>query len=53
VGCSCAAHDYGKNVDFYDWQVLANGIGEGVYLSQIICAVWDRLWSVKYFHSPI
>jgi hypothetical protein len=53
VGCARATHDDEKNVDFGTRQVLANGIGEGVYMSRIMCAVWERLWSVQYFHSPL
>jgi hypothetical protein len=28
-------------------------IARGVYLARINWAVWERLWSVHYFHSPI
>jgi hypothetical protein len=52
VRCTCAAQDYGKNFDFGTSGVVANGLGEGVYLSRIICAVSERLWHVQYFHSP-
>jgi hypothetical protein len=51
VGCARATHDDVKNVDFITRPVLANGIGEGVYLSRIQCAVWEKLRSVQYFHS--
>jgi hypothetical protein len=44
---------YGKNVDFDTLPILASGIGEGIYLSRIICAVWEKVWSVQYFHSSI
>jgi hypothetical protein len=39
VKCACAAHDYGKDVDFGTWPLMSDGIGEGVYLSRISCAV--------------
>jgi hypothetical protein len=28
-------------------------LARGVYLVRIKLAVWERLWSVQYFHSPI
>jgi hypothetical protein len=28
-------------------------LARGVYLARINWAVWERLWSVLYFHSPI
>jgi hypothetical protein len=28
-------------------------LATGVYLSRISCSVWEMLWSVQYFHSPI
>jgi hypothetical protein len=31
--------------------VLTNGIGEEMHLSRIMCAVWERLWSVQYLYS--
>jgi hypothetical protein len=51
--CTCAAHDYGKNVDFGTHLVLSNSIGEEVHLSRISCAVREKLWYVRYFHSTI
>jgi hypothetical protein len=53
VRCTCEAHDYAKNVDGGTWQVLSNGVGKGKNLSRRSCAVWERLWYVQYFHSPI
>jgi hypothetical protein len=35
VTCACAAHDYGESIDVDPSPVLANGIGEGVYLWRI------------------
>jgi hypothetical protein len=52
VRCTCAAHDYEEYIDFYTRPVLANSVSEGVYVSRISCAVWERLWSMQYFHSP-
>jgi hypothetical protein len=51
VRCTFAAYDNGKDVDLGTMPVLSNGIGEGVYLSWMSCAVWERLRSVHYFHS--
>jgi hypothetical protein len=34
-------------------QWLRMAFARGVYLAQIKWAVWERLWSVQYFHSPI
>jgi hypothetical protein len=34
-------------------QWLRMAIARGVYLALIKWAVWERLWSVQYFHSPI
>jgi hypothetical protein len=33
------------------WLLMA--FARGVYLARISWAVWERLWSVQYFHSPI
>jgi hypothetical protein len=35
VRCTRAANDDGKDVDFGTWPLLADGIGEGVYLALI------------------
>jgi hypothetical protein len=34
-------------------QWLRMAFARGVYLALIKCVVWERLWSVTYFHSPI
>jgi hypothetical protein len=34
-------------------QWLRIAFARGVYLARISWAVWERLWSVQYFHSPI
>jgi hypothetical protein len=34
-------------------QWLRMAFARGVYLARINWAVWERLWSVHYFHSPI
>jgi hypothetical protein len=34
-------------------QWLRMAFATGVYLARINWAVWERLWSVQYFHSPI
>jgi hypothetical protein len=34
-----------------EWLRMA--FARGVYLSLIKRDVWERLWSVQYFHSPI
>jgi hypothetical protein len=34
-------------------QWLRMAFARGVYLASISWAVWERLWSVQYFHSPI
>jgi hypothetical protein len=28
-------------------------LARGVYLARINLTVWERLWSVQYFHTPI
>jgi hypothetical protein len=33
------------------WRHMA--FARGVYLARIKWAVWERLWYVQYFHSPI
>jgi hypothetical protein len=33
------------------WMRMA--FARGVYLARIKWVVWERLWSVQYFHSPI
>jgi hypothetical protein len=53
VRCARAAHDDGEDVDIGLWPVVADGIGEGVYLARISWVMWERLWSMQYFHSPI
>jgi hypothetical protein len=53
VPCTRAAHGDEEDVDCGTWLVLADGIGEGVYLARTDWAVWERLWSMQYFHSPI
>jgi hypothetical protein len=30
---------------------LRMAFARGVYLARIMWAVWERLWSVQYFHS--
>jgi hypothetical protein len=34
-------------------QWLRMAFARGVYLAPINWVVWERLWSVQYFHSPI
>jgi hypothetical protein len=34
-------------------QWLRMAFARGVYLARIKWAVWERLWSVQYFRSPI
>jgi hypothetical protein len=34
-------------------QWLRMAFARGVHLARIRWAVWERLWSVEYFHSPI
>jgi hypothetical protein len=34
-------------------QWLRMAFARGVYMARINRAVWERLWSVQYFHSPI
>jgi hypothetical protein len=34
-------------------QWLRMAFARGMYLALIDWAVWERLWSVQYFHSPI
>jgi hypothetical protein len=34
-------------------QWLRMAFARGVYLAQTEWAVWERLWYVHYFHSPI
>jgi hypothetical protein len=34
-------------------QWLRMALAKGVYLARMTWAVWERLWSVHYFHSPI
>jgi hypothetical protein len=34
-------------------QWLRMAFARGVYLARINWGVWERLWSVHYFHSPI
>jgi hypothetical protein len=34
-------------------QWLRMAFARGVYLARIKWAVWERLWSVQYFHFPI
>jgi hypothetical protein len=34
-------------------QLLRMAFARGVYLARIKWAVWERLWSLQYFHSPI
>jgi hypothetical protein len=34
-------------------QWLGMAFARGVYLARISWDVWERLWSVQYFHSPI
>jgi hypothetical protein len=34
-------------------QWLRMAFARGVYLARMSWAVWERLWSVQYFHSPI
>jgi hypothetical protein len=42
VRCTCAAHDYGKNIDFGTWVVSANGIGDGgVFMANRLCSVGE------------
>jgi hypothetical protein len=31
---------------------LRMALARGVYLARMSWAVWERLWSVHYFHSP-
>jgi hypothetical protein len=42
VRCTCAAHDYGKNIDLGTRSELSNGIGEGgVFTANQLCAVGE------------
>jgi hypothetical protein len=34
-------------------QWLRMAFARGVYLARIKWVVWERLWSVQYFHSPM
>jgi hypothetical protein len=51
-----AAHDDGEDVNCGTWRVgaeLRMALARGVYLARMSWVVWERLWSVQYFHSPI
>jgi hypothetical protein len=53
VRCVRAAHNDGEDVDFRTWPVVTYGVCEGVYLSLLKWAVWERLCYVQYFYSLI
>jgi hypothetical protein len=42
----------GRMSTFVPGQYCRMALARGEYLSRISCAVWERLWSVQYFHSP-
>jgi hypothetical protein len=42
VRCTCAANDYGKNIDLCTWLVLANDIREeGAFIENHLCGVGE------------
>jgi hypothetical protein len=43
----------GRMSTYVPGQWLRMAFTRGVYLARINCVVWERLWSVHYFHSPI
>jgi hypothetical protein len=50
VGCARTTHDDGKNVDFSNRPVLADGIGEGgiLFLANHMCGVGDVVVSAIF-----
>jgi hypothetical protein len=43
----------GRMSTWVSGQWLRMAFARGVYLARINWVVWERLWSVQYFHSPI
>jgi hypothetical protein len=52
-GVSVRIMTMGRTSTSVHGQWLRMAFARGVYLARIIWAVWERLWSVEYFHSPI
>jgi hypothetical protein len=49
----CGVHALLMTMGRMSGQCSRMALARGVYLARIKWAMWERLWSVQYFHSPI